>query len=1817
MRVSSSGQPGACSTTTGAGPVWPCQPFWKSQSQQEDSSIALLLLVHVVTGVLQALCQGVDQVMEQRFQVFRAITSFSIPGGEPGVESWPQVARGLAAGVSFSEWGALHQDMTQGCASSASWDSEAGSLDRHHEAVTEASEADTTGDAKGETWQLPKRVARRRDVAKPAFPIRSRPKFFHVHDDEHDVQADPGDAHKAQPSEGAMLPDGFDWRALWDLIQKAGIWHPVPAPLASSLLAAAEEIETIFPEATLGYQVGWEIMIALEGEAAGWRRAELLVKQVLQCPSGASNKLDIHQAPQFTFDLPPEVSALPNAHTQLPKSDTTILREDWPNPQCGQCSGNAPKVGSELRNNEVTGIAPTRADRPDLKVGFANVTTLNQATLDWLGSCGCAAVGVQETHLDDEQLHARRGTLQALCWHTFGLPAHPGEKGFRLGGLVWVARRHRGAWHKHRFLHEGAGFEAIGLRAGGLDYTLIVLYLKDTEGPTGPRNAEILANLVSYVRSLPEPWVVGGDFNCSPEDLLELSMVQVMRGRLVATGEITCTQGVGAELDFVIVSRALEPYVSLEVEWCVPWRPHGALLLTIKQAGLADPQWRLQQFPKLTGDVSSEAWPSVEVSCAELMNHIGDDPVSVSLAKWAKAMESCRGSELGRGQRVQALWGRLSDIRVMNQSQNTAAGWWGRMRKGITRLQAGLRGDLWQSTRDNARDADAFLTTGYWSSEAEHFCTQVCDAFHAKQAEGLQQLAIQAQVREAEAQRNQSSNSLRDFRSWLKAGSIKGMRPLFRALSKAECVHSRPFVDQPVAERARLRRNQWLEIWGEAEPCQCLSETLNYKARSCQLQPITGLQISSVIHKVADKAGGLDGLTYAAIRSLPSQAYDSLAAVLNQAETLVQAPLHWTQNEVCMIPKKEHIERPITLTSVTYRIWCFTRRREVQRWMEATKLDTPWDRATPGNTCLQVAIHRLLKGEVSRHSKSHMICVLLDLETFYDRVDLEVLEQRLLDANFPPIVAALTLQTYRGARHIVSEDILSEPITPQRGILAGCPFATVMARVFLKPILQQASSSPGLKGLDTWVDDIGADFESSSPILVAQHALSGFRQLATLLEQSGLKLSREKTGFLASTKQARNALEQIKTDDDPKIFQSMRDLGVDCGLGRFRRVRVQTGRLLKGKCRKAKMESLKLTNESCRIRLFRGSISPSLMWGHQAQGMPPSRVKWLRRAVGQQVGLHKLGCLEVALAAMDHRVSDPWADILTQQVQSWFKALDRWGPDTAPIARVWEQAASAWHHVKGPLAATVGHMTGIRWNVSEAFVWQRPGQSQRYNIQDACQRTLVLQALKEDVRQEGRRQIAQKVGSPALEKGLDWVVGRKLLASFAAKGDTLKQTGLKAVWQGSLVHCANSPVKTCPKCNVEASWRHVLLDCQWWNDKGFSQPVWYSPNAELGPKLSWLRGLRSFAKVTEPSCYESTGLWLSDDIIDGRGLTFSTDASGGPFTSDVRLRKVGVSVAAFKWVNGKPELVASICATLPGQQTVFRGELYAVLLLLQRSAGPIDCTLDCKGVFTKLRGACQGKHHADLWEQVRQQNPQRLHAVWVNSHLTELEFVEKFGQQQAWRRDLNEVADKLCSDFANKLVCHVSAKALHAEDVQFKSTLENLSGRAAKILVSQGAEAHPCYQAFERLKADKKQEGRHSGHADLPRPCKKRFGANVGHGHTQTMQEWFSALVSAAGDVGQSGHKWEWQGLNIACSKCSLKLLHTKNRNALKTRSDTPCGGDGPASFAGVHQTHVMELFGQLWKCSQCGGQYSLTNEVTAKLSLQCTKKKDKRSQVK
>ena len=74
-------------------------------------------------------------------------------------------------------------------------------------------------------------------------------------------------------------------------------------------------------------------------------------------------------------------------------------------------------------------------------------------------------------------------------------------------------------WSLHFYQHEGAGFVAGGLRRGKVDLTVISLYLRDSEGLSGPVNSKILGELITFVRNTPEPWILGGGWNVEPDEV--------------------------------------------------------------------------------------------------------------------------------------------------------------------------------------------------------------------------------------------------------------------------------------------------------------------------------------------------------------------------------------------------------------------------------------------------------------------------------------------------------------------------------------------------------------------------------------------------------------------------------------------------------------------------------------------------------------------------------------------------------------------------------------------------------------------------------------------------------------------------------------------------------------------------------------------------------------------------------------------------------------------------------------------------------------------------------------------------------------------------------------------------------------------------------------------------------------------------------------------------------------------------------------------------------------------------------------------------
>ena len=105
------------------------------------------------------------------------------------------------------------------------------------------------------------------------------------------------------------------------------------------------------------------------------------------------------------------------------------------------------------------------------------------------------------------------------------------------------------------------------------------------------------------------------------------------------------------------------------------------------------------------------------------------------------------------------------------------------------------------------------------------------------------------------------------------------------ALKKSERVLDRPFQNLPGEERPGARRKQWVAIWGEVECSPPIGQTLLDAAKASPLFKITAEVLKVILKNVTDKAGGLDGLTYAALKNLPGPAYEQLTQVLNLAET--------------------------------------------------------------------------------------------------------------------------------------------------------------------------------------------------------------------------------------------------------------------------------------------------------------------------------------------------------------------------------------------------------------------------------------------------------------------------------------------------------------------------------------------------------------------------------------------------------------------------------------------------------------------------------------------------------------------------------------------------------------------------------------------------------------------------------------------------------------------------------------------------------------------------------------------------------------------
>jgi hypothetical protein len=164
--------------------------------------------------------------------------------------------------------------------------------------------------------------------------------------------------------------------------------------------------------------------------------------------------------------------------------------------------------------------------------------------------------------------------------------------------------------------------------------------------------------------------------------------------------------------------------------------------------------------------------------------------------------------------------------------------------------------------------------------------------------------------------------------------------------------------------------------------------------------PLTMSMLVKSIRSFSSSAGvSMDDLTFRLLKSLDPQVLQALLDLLSWMEQMLMFPGNAAQGKTALLPKPTGEVCPIALLATLYRLWNHMRLPQVKKW-EANHT-AEWDAATRGSSALKAACASELHLELSKLEGKHSAALLIELEKFYDNVDLEILTHDAIGQSYP------------------------------------------------------------------------------------------------------------------------------------------------------------------------------------------------------------------------------------------------------------------------------------------------------------------------------------------------------------------------------------------------------------------------------------------------------------------------------------------------------------------------------------------------------------------------------------------------------------------------------------------------------------------------------------------------------------------------------------------------------------------------------------------------------------------------------------------------
>jgi hypothetical protein len=176
--------------------------------------------------------------------------------------------------------------------------------------------------------------------------------------------------------------------------------------------------------------------------------------------------------------------------------------------------------------------------------------------------------------------------------------------------------------------------------------------------------------------------------------------------------------------------------------------------------------------------------------------------------------------------------------------------------------------------------------------------------------------------------------------------------------------------------------------------------------------------------------------------------------------------------------------------------------------------------------------------------------------------------------------------------------------------------------------------------------------------LVIEASIGAGSLIAKGMSIKGCKISVSKSVILATDQDLATAV-QVGIHQAAGILlpivQTARDLGIDSGFSRRRRLPTARGRVKKSGAKLKKLLQLSKITTKAR-RLFRTGVVPQLAWGQEAKGLAPTVIGNFRTRAGKGTGVRKPGgCLTTALALAFQPGNDPAQVLPVSLLQVWCK----------------------------------------------------------------------------------------------------------------------------------------------------------------------------------------------------------------------------------------------------------------------------------------------------------------------------------------------------------------------------------------------------------------------------------------------------------------------------------------------------------------------------------------------------------------------------------